>query len=128
MQNKTKISKEDQEKYKEDNIVSQSAEPGTKLEEGDTIILYYAVFTIEYPDFVNESYSVSSVEAFCEQYNVILNIKYEESDTHEEGTILYQSRTGEVTEGATLTITVAKKPEVQVPDEPTVEDSGDAVN
>ena len=105
-----KIEKKDQKNYKENAVVSQSAEAGTKLDEGDTIILYYAVFTVEYPDFVTESYSVSSVEAFCEENGVNLDIQFVDSDVYEEGTIIYQSRTGEVTEGATLIIKVTKKP------------------
>ena len=108
-----KIEKKDQKNYKENAVVSQSAEAGTKLDEGDTIILYYAVFTVEYPDFVTESYSVSSVEAFCEENGVNLDIQFVDSDVYEEGTIIYQSRTGEVTEGATLIIKVTKKPVVE---------------
>ena len=118
-----KIEKKEQSKYKENAVVSQSAEAGSKLEEGDTIILYYAVFTVEYPDFVNESYNIGSIEAFCEQYNVRVNIEYKETDLYDEGTILAQSRTGEVVEGTSITITVAKKPiviEPEIPDIPEI--------
>ncbi|MBE6149173.1 MAG: Stk1 family PASTA domain-containing Ser/Thr kinase [Firmicutes bacterium] len=118
-----KIEKKEQDKYKENAVVSQSAEAGTKLEEGDTIILYYAVFTVEYPDFVNESYNIGSIEAFCEQYNVKVNIEYKETTLYDEGTILAQSRSGEVVEGTSITITVAKKPivvEPEVPEEPEI--------
>ena len=112
-----KIEKQEQSKYKENTIVSQSALAGTKLDKGDTIILYYAVYAVEYPDFVSESYNVSSIEAFCEKYNINLNIQYEETDVYEEGTVLYQSRTGEVVEGTSLLIKVAKKPSVTIPDD-----------
>lgn len=104
-----KISKEEQKNYKEDTIVSQSAEVGIKLEAGDTIVLYYAVFTIEYPDFVSEGYSIDDVTAFCDKYGIILSIDYQVSDEYIEGTIIKQNRTGEVISGSTLTITVSKK-------------------
>jgi beta-lactam-binding protein with PASTA domain len=49
---------------------------------------------------------------------VELNIDYVIKDEYEEGTIISQSRTGTVTEGAKLTITVTKKSEVvETPEE-----------
>lgn len=108
-----KIEKEEQDKYKEDTVVDQSAKADTVLEPGDTIIIYYAVFTIEYPDFVNENYTIEMVEEFCSKNNVTLNIQYETNDTYQEGTIIKQNRTGEVISGSTLTITVTQKTVVE---------------
>lgn len=102
----------------ENKVISQSTEEGAKLDKGDTIIIYYGVLTVEYPDFVNDGYSVSSIEAFCEKYSIYLSIQYVETDSYEEGTILEQSRTGEVTEGGTLTIKVAKTPIKEPVDQP----------
>lgn len=104
-----KIAKADQSKYKENTIVEQSVEKGNKLEQGDTIVLYYAVFTNEYPDFVNDNYTVDEVRSFCAKYNVNFYIEYEVDDTKEEGTIIKQNRDGEIIEGQNLTITVTKK-------------------
>ena len=104
-----KISKDEQSKYKENTIVEQSVASGTKLSQGDTIVLYYAVFTIEYPDFATGGYTVDEVTAYCNKYNVTLHISYEENDNYEEGTIIKQNRTGEVISGQNLTITVTKK-------------------
>ena len=54
---------------------------------------------------------------------VELNIDYVVKDEYEEGTIISQSRTGTVTEGAKLTITVTKKSEViETPDEGVIEE------
>ena len=115
-----KIDKKDQKNYKENNVVSQSAEVGTKLEPGDSIVIYYAVFTIEYPDFAAENYTISEIENFCKKNNVTLNIEYEIKDEYPENTILDQDRTGEVISGSTITITVSKKSEViETPSEPT---------
>ena len=110
------VSEEEQDKYKENTIIDQSAKKGERLQKGNTIILYYVVYKVEYPDF--KEYSVSEVEKFCEKYKVELNIDYVIKDEYEEGTIISQSRTGTVTEGAKLTITVTKKSEVvETPEE-----------
>ena len=103
-----KIEKKDQGKYKENTIVEQSVKEGSKLEKGDTIVLYYAVFEIVYPDFTNGDYSLGDVTSFCNQYNINLKVIYETSNLYEDGTILRQNRTGEVIKGQTLTITVSK--------------------
>ena len=114
-----KIETADQEKYKEGTVVDQSAKAGAVLEPGDTIVIYYAVFTVEYPDFVLENYTVDMVQEFCEKNNITLNIQYEIDDTYPEGTIIKQNRTGEVIDGSTLTITVTKKTEIPVvPEQP----------
>ena len=104
-----KIEKTEQSKYSEGNVVDQSAKEGEVLEPGDTIIIYYAVFAVEYPDFVNENYTIEMVEEFCVKNDVTLNIQYETNDTYPEGTIIKQNRTGEVISGSTLTITVTQK-------------------
>ena len=113
-----KIEKEEQSKYKEETVVDQSAKEGEKLEPGDTIVIYYAVFTVEYPDFVNENYTVDMVQEFCDKNNVTLNIEYQTDDTYPEGTIIKQNRTGEVISGSTLTITVTQKTVIETPEIP----------
>ena len=110
------IDEKDQKKYKENTVVKQSVEKGTKLEKGSTIVIYYAVFEVEYPDFVEERWTVEEIEKFCKKYDVNLQIEYVTSDEYQEGTVLNQSRKGKVTEGATLIIKVSKlteEPEVE---------------
>ena len=113
-----KVEKDEQDKYKEETVVDQSAKAGEKLEPGDTIVIYYAVFTVEYPDFVNENYTVDMVQEFCDKNNVTLNIEYQTDDTYPEGTIIKQNRTGEVISGSTLTITVTQKTVIETPETP----------
>ena len=108
-----KIEKEDQNKYKEDTVVDQSTKENDYLEPGDTIIIYYAVYTVEYPDFVTENYTVEMVQQFCDKNNIVLNIHYETNDSYPEGTIIKQDRTGEVISGSTLTITVCENTKVE---------------
>ena len=95
----------------EQAIVDQSLKVGTEVKAGDKIILYIADVYEEYPDFVNEEWSVSDIEAFCEKYKLKLQIVYEETEDYTPGDIMRQSRKAKdkIVEGASLKITVAKE-------------------
>lgn len=103
---------EDPNDYEEGIIIDQSVEPGEKLSEGDRITLYIPNLTNQYPNFVEDEYSVAEVEEFAEDYGINLTINYEETTEYEPGTIIRQSRAAGTTvvEGARLTITVAAEP------------------
>lgn len=96
--------------YKDGDVVSQSVEPGEKLNAGDKITLKYAQLGEVYPDFTSGSYTVSDVESFCEERGVKLTIKYTSNGSYLNGTILNQSRQAGaiVKKGATFSITVFK--------------------
>ncbi len=100
---------EDPNDYEEGIIIDQSVEPGERLSEGDRITLYIPNLTNQYPNFVEDEYSVSEVEEFASDYGINLTINYEETTEYEPGTIIRQSRAAGTTvvEGARLTITVA---------------------
>ena len=100
---------EDKDNAQENIIIDQKPEVGTELTEGDTVTLYIADIVTEYPDFVKEAWSVSDVEAFCEEYDLNLQIAYEETDAYAEGTIIKQSRAAgsTVISKASIKITVA---------------------
>ena len=89
-------------------IIDQSVQPGTSLPKGSSIILYIPDIYEEYPDFVNEGWSLDEIKEFAEKYDIELNIKYEESSEHPSGTVIKQSRTGKIVNGTTLIITVVK--------------------
>ena len=91
-------------------IIDQSVKVGTELKAGDKIILYIPDIFDKYPDFVNEEWSVTDIEAFCEKYGINLTLDYEETDDYNEGDIIRQSRPAKdpIVKGATLKITVAK--------------------
>ena len=114
--NPKKIAKDDQDKYKENQIVEQSAAVDSKLEPGDTIFLYYAVFTVEYPDFVTENYTIDMVQEFCDKNDITLSVQYQTSDEYPADTIIKQDRTGEVISGSTLTITVTRPSQTETPE------------
>lgn len=100
------------ENYKENLIISQSVEEGTKLKKGDSITLVVPAFVTTYPDFVGEHWSVSNIESFCIKNNITLNKTEQETSSYPEGTVLSQSRVAgtKVVENTPLTITVAKAP------------------
>ena len=108
--------------YKENTIIEQSVEAGKKLKKGETITLIIPDFVTVYPDFVTEGWTVDNVQKFCDEHGVTLNVKYEETDSYPEGTIISQSRVvgTKVIENTPLNITVAKaKPKEE---KPTVDD------
>ena len=51
---KKEVSEKDKDKYKENIILEQKPESGTKVVEGDTVTLYIPDIITEYPDFVAE--------------------------------------------------------------------------
>ena len=105
-------------------IIEQSVSSGTELKAGDEIILYIPDVYEEYPDFVNEDWSLEDIEAFCNEYNLNLSIAYQETDDFKAGTIMRQSREAKskIVRGASLKITIAKELPV-VKEEPTVDDN-----
>lgn len=98
---------------KEDLIIKQNPEVGTKVNEGSTVTLYIPDIKILYPDFTDGTYTEKAVREFCEKYNVILSVEYDENTNYPEGTIIHQTRDAgtPVTGNATFGITVAKNKE-----------------
>ena len=101
-------------------IVEQSLEPGTEVvisEDNPAKITLYIPDAYEnYPDFVAEGWSMEEINEFAEKYSLKVSIKEEETASYPAGTIIGQSRTGKILKGATLTITIAKKPSPVEPD------------
>ena len=100
-------------------IIGQSLEPGTTITISEDvpakITLYIPNVYEQYPDFVKEGWTVGEVEEFAKKYNLVLDIKYVESTEYADGTIINQSRTGKIVEGASLTITVTHVKDEIVP-------------
>lgn len=112
---KVKIEKkavDDVTKHDKQEIIDQDKKEGTKLAEGDEVTLYIPDIVEGYPDFVEDGWSETEVQEFCNKYGVTLKITYEETLQYTEGMIISQSRTpaSPIVKGATLKITVAKAP------------------
>lgn len=102
-------------------IIDQSLKAGTEITVSDEnpakIILYIPDAYEQYPDFVAEGWTLDEVREFAEKYNLVLDIKYSVSTEYADGTIIKQSRTGKIVNGASLTITVTKVPDEIIPDD-----------
>lgn len=117
----------DEEDYKdafEGMIISQSKEPGSRLDKGGAIELVYATLITVYPDFLDGSYDRNKIQAFCDDNEI--KCEFEETESSKEpGTILSQGRKAgvEVKKGVTLKIVIAK--EKKQPSSDTSNDSDD---
>jgi len=103
---------EDNEKeYNEQEIIDQSLEVGTKVSEGDKIILYIPNILEGYPNMQELGWSLEDVEAFCNQYELQLTIEYQETSQYAKGMIISQSRAPKspIVKGATLKVIIAKE-------------------
>ena len=105
------------ETYRDKNnqIIGQDQEPGTKLQKGDEIILYLPDIYEGYPDMVGERWTLDDAQAFATEYNINLNVTYEETNTVSPNLVIYQSRSTQdpIIEGVTLRVTISKElPEV----------------
>lgn len=98
-------------------ILEQSVKAGEKVTKGDTVTLYIPNVSVKYPDFTSGDYTKEEIEKFCTQYSVSCKFKETSSATGDakSGDIISQSRPSgtTVTAGATLTITIYVKDEVE---------------
>ena len=79
------------EKYNANEIIKTEPAAGEKLKHGETIILYVKHIDDVYPDFT-QGYSLSQIEAWCDEYSVELKVNYVETSEYSAGTIYKQSR------------------------------------
>ena len=105
---------EKDKKAKEDTVLRTVPAAGEKSKIGEQITMYIPNIVYKYPDFTKD-WSMVKIEDFCEKHELKLSVKYETSTTVSEGTVISQSKAKDtvVTPGASLTITVAKAPEVE---------------
>ena len=79
------------EKYNANEIIKTEPAAGEKLKHGETIILYVKHIDDTYPDFT-QGYSLSQIEAWCNEYKIELKVNYVETSEYSAGTIYKQSR------------------------------------
>lgn len=128
---------EEPEEYigKEDIIIDQEPkfdkEKEIRLVEGDTITLYVPNIVNEYPDMVNEGWTLDQVKEFAEVYGISLTVEFvdennkkveiEDDTNYGSNIVVYQSRTvgDPIVNGIPLKVRIY----VEVEDD-TLEDSG----
>lgn len=119
----------DEDDYKdafEGMVISQSKEPGSRLDKGGAIELVYATLITVYPDFLDGSYDRNKIQAFCDDNEITCDFDETES-SKEPGTILSQGRKAgvEVKKGVTLKIVIAKARKVSNTNSSTNDDTND---
>lgn len=117
------VEEKDDKKYDKEEIVGQSVKKGEVLTTGDEIILYIPKVLEKYPDFVNESWSITDIQKWAKEKGVSLVVIEKETNEYKEGAIIAQSRAKDsvVVSGAELKITIAKKVE-EIPVDPNPEE------
>ncbi len=115
---KVSTDQEDFENAFEGMILGQNKDPQTRLNEGGVLELTYATLITIYPDFTDGTWDRKKAQQFCDDNKITCKFEEKEDSTHKENTIIEQGRAegGEVKEGVTLTLTIAKKPVVVEPD------------
>ena len=100
-------------KAKEDTVLSTEPAAGESSKLGNPIKIIIPEIEYKYPDFTKD-YTLAKVQDYCTTHELKLEIKYQESSTVKEGTIIKQSRAAGsvVTPGASISVTIAKAPEV----------------
>jgi len=108
---------EKDKKAKEDTVLRTVPAAGEKSKIGEQITMYIPNIVYKYPDFTKD-WSMVKIEDFCEKHELKLSIKYEETTSASAGSVIKQSKAKDtvVTPGASLTITIAKAPEIAEPE------------
>ena len=117
-----KIDVEDGEEYGEQEIIDQDLEVGTKVSKGSKITLYIPNVVDEYPNFVEEEWTLEEIQNFCDEYGIVVTFVPKPTEEFPENTIISQSRAAGTTivNGATLKIIYAVKYEEETPTDPDV--------
>ena len=110
------ISKAEVLRDKEDTVLKTEPAAGEKSKLGSPVKIYIPKVEYKYPDFT-KGYTIAKIEEFVSKHELKLEIKYQETTSAAEGTILKQSRAASslVTPGASLVITIARAPEAEEP-------------
>ena len=117
-----KIDVEDGKEYGEQEIIDQDLEVGTKVSKGSKITLYIPNVVDEYPNFVEEEWTLEEIQNFCDEYGIVVTFVPKPTDEFPENTIISQSRAAGTTivNGATLRIVYAVKYEEETATDPDV--------
>ena len=101
-----------EKEYGEQEIIGQSLAAGSLVKEGDLLTLYIPNIVEEFPNMLEEGWSLEDADAFCVKHGLTISVVYEETDAYAEGKVISQSRAAgsPIVKGQTLKVTIAKKP------------------
>ncbi len=120
-----KIDPEEGKEYDKQEIIKQDREVGEKVAKGDKITLYIPNVVDEYPNFVEEQWTIDEIQNFCDEYGIVVTFVPKPTTEYQENTIISQSRAAETTivKGATLKIVYAVKYEEEKKEETKKDDT-----
>ncbi len=109
----------EEREYDKQEIIEQAPSAGTKVSKGSKVTLFIPNVVDEYPDFVEEDWSLEEIQNFCDEYGIVVEFKGKPTNEFPENTIISQSRASGTTivKGATLKIVYAIKYEEVIEDE-----------
>ena len=90
-----------------------------KVSKGSKITLYIPNIVDEYPNFVDEEWTIEEIQNFCDEYEVLVTFVPKQTEEFPENTIISQSRASGTTivKGATIKIVYAVKFQEEAPNE-----------
>lgn len=102
---------EEGEEYDKQEIISQEPSAGTKVSKGEKVTLYIPNVVDEYPNFVDEAWTLEEIQNFCDEYGIVVTFAEKPTNEFPENTIISQSRAAGTTivKGANLRIVYAIK-------------------
>ena len=100
------------EKYEDDIIIGQSLAAGSKVKEGDTLVLYVPDDAELFVDMASEGWTKDDVQALCDEYGLSCTLEPVETNAYAEGKVISQSRRvgSTISRGSSLTVKYAVKP------------------
>ncbi len=108
-----KVPEEEADKYKENEILRQDPEPGTKLYPGKRVTFYILKVIYYYPDFTDGTYTKEDIEKYCKEHGVEPIFEERVTTEYPPGAIIEQEKPAgyQINEDTTITIVIAKAPE-----------------
>ena len=119
-----KIDTDDDKEHDKQEIIKQEPSAGTKVSKGEKVTLYIPNIVDEYPNFVEDAWSLEEIQNFCDQYGIIVTFTPKPTTEFTENTIISQSRAAgtAIVKGATLRIVYAVKYEEEKKEEKETKD------
>ena len=100
----------DDKEYDKQEIIRQDLEVGTEVPKGTNITLYIPEDIVEYPDFMDGTWTENDIQQFCDKHNVNVKFEYTSEPGYQEGEIVDQNRSKgtPIIEGYPIVITIAR--------------------
>ena len=105
--------KDKDKEFDEDEIIGQNLAQGSEVKKGEELIIYVPDIKTKFPDFIEEKWSLSDIQSFCDNYGLKLQTEEVEvapSAGYADGEIMNTNRAKgtDIIKGTTLRVKVAK--------------------